>query len=335
MIKVNNVSKTFVSAKRYPGLRGAVKGLFSNEKDIKTAVDDISFEINDGEMVGYIGENGAGKSTSIKMMTGILEPTSGTIEVDGIIPSKNRIENAKNIGVVFGQRTQLWWNLPLCESFSILKDIYKVEEHDYKRRMDFLNETLDLHKFSQNSVRNLSLGQRMRADLAASLIHNPRTLFLDEPTIGLDILVKDKIRVAIKQINQEQGTKVILTTHDLTDIEELCSRILLIDNGKIIYDGGLDRLKTLYGRNRLLKIELPEVEPFKIIDFNSVFNISNADLNYWFENSAIVFSVNKQMVNISKIIAYVMSITEVLDIEIEETDLSKIVKNIYERGDVK
>lgn len=335
MIKVKNVSKTFVSAKRYPGLRGAVKGLFSNEKDIKTAVDDISFEINDGEMVGYIGENGAGKSTSIKMMTGILEPTSGTIEVDGIIPSNNRIENAKNIGVVFGQRTQLWWNLPLCESFSILKDIYKVEEHDYKRRMDFLNETLDLHKFSQNSVRNLSLGQRMRADLAASLIHNPRTLFLDEPTIGLDILVKDKIRAAIKQINQEQGTKVILTTHDLTDIEELCSRILLIDNGKKIYDGGLERLKTLYGRNRLLKIELPEVEPFKIIDFNSVFNISNADLNYWFENSAIVFSVNKQMVNISKIIAYVMSITEVLDIEIEETDLSKIVKNIYERGDVK
>lgn len=335
MIKVKNVSKTFVSAKRYSGLRGAVKGLFSNEKDIKRAVDDISFEINDGEMVGYIGENGAGKSTSIKMMTGILEPTNGIIEVDGITPSKNRIENAKNIGVVFGQRTQLWWNLPLCESFSILKDIYKVEEHDYKRRMDFLNETLDLHKFSQNSVRNLSLGQRMRADLAASLIHNPRTLFLDEPTIGLDILVKDKIRAAIKQINQEQGTKVILTTHDLTDIEELCSRILLIDNGKIIYDGGLECLKTLYGKNRLLKIELSEVEPFKIIDFNSIFNVSNVDLNYWFENRTIVFSINKKIINVSKIIAYVMSITEVLDIKIEETGLSKIIKNIYGQGDIK
>ena len=198
MISVKNISKEFVSAKKYPGLKGAIKGLFSREKVSKLAVDDVSFEIEEGEIVGYIGSNGAGKSTTIKMMTGILKPTKGECIVNGIDPSKKRTENAANIGVVFGQRTQLWWDLPLSESFTILKEIYNVSDEDYNNRMAFLNEVLGLEEFFTQSVRTLSLGQRMRADLGASLLHNPKVLYLDEPTIGLDLVVKDKIRAAIK-----------------------------------------------------------------------------------------------------------------------------------------
>ena len=232
MIEVKHIGKDFVSPKKYPGLRGAVKGLFSNEKIVKKAVEDISFTIDDGEIVGYIGSNGAGKSTTIKMMTGILAPTKGECLINGIDPSKNRKANAQNIGVVFGQRTQLWWDLPLSESFTILKEIYNVTDEDYKKQMEFLNKVLDLPEFFERPVRTLSLGQRMRADLGAALLHNPKVLYLDEPTIGLDLVVKDNIRAAIKEINEKYQTTVILTTHDIGDIEGLCSRIIIIDNGR-------------------------------------------------------------------------------------------------------
>ena len=221
MIEVKHIEKEFISPKKYPGLKGAIKGLFSNEKVVKRAVDDISFQIADGEIVGYIGSNGAGKSTTIKMMTGILNPTKGECLVNGVNPSKNRKQNAQNIGVVFGQRTQLWWDLPLSESFTILKEIYNVSDEDYKERMHFLNDVLELSDFFEQPVRTLSLGQRMRADLGAALLHNPKVLYLDEPTIGLDLVVKDNIRKAIKEINEKYHTTVILTTHDIGDIEEL------------------------------------------------------------------------------------------------------------------
>lgn len=249
MIEVNHISKEFVSPKKYPGLKGAIKGLFSKEKVIKKAVDDISFQIKDGEIVGYIGSNGAGKSTTIKMMTGILTPTRGNCVINGVDPNKKRKENAQNIGVVFGQRTQLWWDLPLSESFTILKEIYNVSDEDYKKQMEFLNEVLELPEFFDRPVRNLSLGQRMRADLGAALLHNPKVLYLDEPTIGLDVLVKDNIRKAIKEINEKYQTTVILTTHDIGDIEELCNRIIIIDEGKKIYDGGIEELKASYDRD--------------------------------------------------------------------------------------
>lgn len=229
MIEVNHISKDFVMPKKYPGLKGAVKGLFSTEKIVKTAVDDISFTINKGEIVGYIGSNGAGKSTTIKMMTDILTPTRGECRVAGVDPNKNRKENAKNIGVVFGQRTQLWWDLPLGESFTILKEIYDVSDEDYKNRIKFLNEVLGLDTFWNSPVRTLSLGQRMRADLGAALLHNPKVLYLDEPTIGLDLVVKDNIRKAIKEINEKYQTTIVLTTHDIGDIEELCSRMLSVN----------------------------------------------------------------------------------------------------------
>lgn len=199
VIELSNVSKQFVSTKHEPGWRGAVKGLFTKEKVTKTAVDDVSLAIQKGEIVGYIGSNGAGKSTTIKMMSGILTPTSGNCLVNGLEPYRNRKKNAKNIGVVFGQRTQLWWDLPLSETYTVLKEIYDVSDDDYQERMNFFEEVLGLQEFIHSTVRTLSLGQRMRADLAAALLHNPKVLFLDEPTIGLDVVVKDKIRQAIRK----------------------------------------------------------------------------------------------------------------------------------------
>ena len=247
MIRVENLSKEFKINKKYPGFKGAIKSFFSTEYVIKKAVDDISFEINDGEIVGYIGANGAGKSTTIKMMTGILTPTNGIVTVNGIVPYENREKNAKNIGVVFGQKTQLWWDLPISETFSLLKDIYDISDNDFEERMNFFKKVLGLEEFFLNPVRTLSLGQRMRADLAAALIHNPKVIYLDEPTIGLDVVVKESVRKAIKEINKKYGTTIILTTHDLNDIEELCNRIIIIDKGKKIYDGEIEGVKEKYG----------------------------------------------------------------------------------------
>lgn len=254
MIQVENLSKEFVTNKKYPGFKGAVKALFSTEKVVKKAVTDVSFHIKEGEIVGYIGSNGAGKSTTIKMMTGILVPTSGRVLVNGMEPYKNRKKNAKQIGVVFGQRTQLWWDLPLTETFSVLKEIYQVPDEEFKERMEFLYDVLGIKEFENNAVRTLSLGQRMRADLAAALIHNPKILYLDEPTIGLDIVVKDKIREAIKQMQEKFHTTVILTTHDIVDIEELCSHIIIIDEGRKIYDGSLEQIKEQYNCSDLTTI---------------------------------------------------------------------------------
>lgn len=329
MIKVENLTKEFRSYKKQPGFIGTVKGLFSKEFQIKKAVDDISFTINDGEMVGYIGANGAGKSTTIKMMTGILVPSKGNCVVNGIVPYKNRQLNAKQIGVVFGQRTQLWWDLPLTETFSILKDIYDVSDEDFEKRMKFLKEVLGLDEFISSAVRTLSLGQRMRADLAAALINNPKVLYLDEPTIGLDVMVKEKIRKAIKQINKEYNTTVILTTHDLSDIEELCSRIIIIDKGKKVYDGGIDEIKNTYGYNRTVQMSLKEVDKASDINLSKHFNLQNDDVKSWITGNNINIQFNKNKISISQIVDYVMSKFEVLDMNIKETDIEDIIKRIY------
>ena len=258
MIRVENLTKEFRISKKYPGFKGAIKSFFSTEYTTKKAVDGISFEINDGEIVGYIGANGAGKSTTIKMMTGILTPTNGIVSVNGLVPYENREKNAKNIGVVFGQKTQLWWDLPISETFSLLKDIYDVSDEDFEERMRFLKDVLGLEEFFLSPVRTLSLGQRMRADLAAALIHNPNVIYLDEPTIGLDIVVKERVRKAIKEINEKYKTTIILTTHDLNDIEELCSRIITIDSGKKIYDGELNGVKEKFGYLTTVEIQIKE-----------------------------------------------------------------------------
>lgn len=326
MIEVKHISKEFVSPKKYPGLKGAIKGLFSNEKVTKKAVEDISFTIHEGEIVGYIGSNGAGKSTTIKMMTGILVPSQGECLVDGINPSKNRKINAKNIGVVFGQRTQLWWDLPLSESFTILKEIYDVSNEDYQERMEFLNRVLGLPEFFDKPVRTLSLGQRMRADLGAALLHNPRVLYLDEPTIGLDLIVKDNIREAIKEINQKYKTTVVLTTHDIGDIEELCSRIIIIDEGKKIYDGSLEELKNTYGRKCKVSMEIKQPNIVQKLVLN------NCEMNFNSETNVLQVTFDKQQTQAGDIISSVMKNTEVSDIKIEETELAEIVKEIYKHN---
>ena len=334
MIEVNHICKDFISPKKYPGLKGAIKGLFSTEKVVKSAVSDISFTIQDGEIVGYIGSNGAGKSTTIKMMTGILKPTSGECRINGIDPSKKRKENAKNIGVVFGQRTQLWWDLPLSESFTILKEIYNVSDEDYEKRMEFLNEVLELSDFFDRPVRTLSLGQRMRADLGAALLHNPKVLYLDEPTIGLDLVVKDNIRRAIKEINEKYNTTVILTTHDIGDIEELCSRIIMIDEGKKIYDGSLERLKDLYGSRRKVSMEVKQYDSCKKLKLAEKLGVSEEDCRMeWDDEKKILgVSFDKHKVQVPSILNMVMEISEVTDIQIQQTELAEIVKEIYNHG---
>ncbi len=331
MIKVSNLTKEFKTNKKYPGFKGAIKSFFSKEYTIKKAVDNMSFNIENGEVVGYIGANGAGKSTTIKMMTGILTPTSGKVEVNGIIPYKDREKNAMNIGVVFGQRTQLWWDLPLSESFSLLKDIYNVDEKDYEERMNFLNEVLGIEDFILSPVRTLSLGQRMRADLAASLIHNPEIIYLDEPTIGLDVVVKEKVRNAIKEINEKYNTTIILTTHDLEDIEELCHRIIIIDKGVKIYDGSLEEIKNKYGYMTTVVMQTKENKINSSLNINSHFSLDSEDLNVTEEDGKIMINYNKNKISLTEIIDYFMKNYTIQDFSIKETSIDDIIKKIYRK----
>ena len=328
MIRVENLTKEFRISKKYPGFKGAIKSFFSTEYTTKKAVDGISFEINDGEIVGYIGANGAGKSTTIKMMTGILTPTNGIVSVNGLVPYENREKNAKNIGVVFGQKTQLWWDLPISETFSLLKDIYDVSDEDFEERMRFLKDVLGLEEFFLSPVRTLSLGQRMRADLAAALIHNPNVIYLDEPTIGLDIVVKERVRKAIKEINEKYKTTIILTTHDLNDIEELCSRIIIIDSGKKIYDGELNGVKEKFGYLTTVEIQIKEeVDLEKFNEFDEMKVDDEFKIEYKENKLAITF--NKNNISSADIIGEVMKKSKVIDFNIKETSIEDIVKKMY------
>ncbi len=328
MIRVENLSKEFKSNKKYPGFKGAIKSFFSTEYITKKAVDDISFEINDGEIVGYIGANGAGKSTTIKMMTGILTPTSGRVYVNNLVPYENIEENAKNIGVVFGQKTQLWWDLPISETFSLLKDIYDVSDADFEERMRFLKEVLGLEEFFLSPVRTLSLGQRMRADLAAALIHNPQVIYLDEPTIGLDVVVKENVRKAIKEINLKYGTTIILTTHDLDDIEELCNRIIIIDKGKKIYDGEIKGVKEEYGYLATVEIQVKEEISLESLNiFDDIYKDKDFKIDFKENKLFITFNINK--ISSSEIISRVMKKITVVDFAVKETSIEDIVKKMY------
>ena len=331
MITVKDLRKDFIKYERKPGLIGSIKSFFNAKKIITKAVDGVSFTINEGEIVGYIGPNGAGKSTTIKMLAGILTPTSGSILVNGIVPAKDRIRNAFNIGVVFGQRTQLWWDLPLNESFTILKEIYNVSEADFKERMKFFNEILDINSFIKSPVRTLSLGQRMRADIAAALLHNPKILFLDEPTIGLDVVAKMKMREAIKHMNKTFKTTVILTTHDLDDIEELCSRIIMIDKGKIMYEGSLDEIKDVYGYMKTIKFECAEA--VEVPDLSPL-GLAPADLSAEADFRTLTIRFNKHRLNVSEITDFVLKRYKVLDMSVSEPPIETLVANIYETGEV-
>lgn len=329
MIEVSNLTKEFKTYVKYEGLRGTFKTFFSNEYTIKKAVDNLSFHINRGDMVGYIGLNGAGKSTTIKILSGLLIPTSGECKVNGLIPYKERKKHTKNIGVVFGNRSQLWWDLPVSESFSVLKKIYEIPDAEFKKRLDFLREMLDINEFYLTPVRNLSLGQKMRADLVASMLHNPPVLFLDEPTIGLDILVKDKIRKAIKQINRETNTTVLLTTHDLDDIEKICNKIIVIDKGKKIFDGNMSELKTRFGRNREILVELNDEVKIDVKDIVSeAFQYISIDED---ESGKTRISYDKDHVSLPNLMQNLVGCYNVKDFTAAEPQLEEIVKSIYNK----
>ena len=322
MIEVNELSKVFRKPIRGNGLSGMVKTLFSRQYEEVRAVDGISFTVPDGEIVGYIGANGAGKSTTIKMMCGILTPSSGSVRIDGIEPYRKRRQVAQHIGVVFGQKTQLWWDIPLIESFKVLKEIYQVSDADYKERMDFLGEVLDVKRFLSQPVRTLSLGERMRADLAASMLHNPRILFLDEPTIGMDVLVKEKIRLAIHALNKSYGTTVILTTHDMTDIEDLCSRIILLEKGAILYDGPLSKLKNRFGNLKTLTLTVPaeiraETAP-----------LLSPEVALSEEDSRLILRFDADNVPLEQVIQYAFRDLRAMDMKLAEISIGDVVKTI-------
>lgn len=332
MISVQNLRKEFKKTIKEPGLKGSVKSLFRPKTEIITAVDNISFEVERGEILGFIGPNGAGKSTVIKMLTGILTPTSGQCEINGQIPYKNRKEYVKEIGVVFGQRTQLWWDLALRETYAVLKEIYEVSDSDYQKRMAFLNEVLDLNSFITSPVRTLSLGQRMRADIAASMLHNPKVLFLDEPTIGLDVVVKDNIRKAVQKINAEEGTTVILTTHDLSDIELLCSRIVMIDKGKKVYDGPINDLKHKYGQMRELCFELKKPDELARINYAKEFLLGDDDLFIESDGVSAKVKFNSQKASVQDVLRYTLANLDVSDISVKDADIEEIIRRIYKEG---
>ncbi len=323
IIRTRDLRKTFRSPKRRPGVAGALLTLFSREIEEKVAVRDVTMELEAGELVGYIGPNGAGKSTTIKMLTGILVPTSGTIEVAGLVPYDRRNENARNIGVVFGQRSQLYWDLPLVESFELLRAIYSIPQDRYRRNLQGFIEMLEMDPFLRTPVRQLSLGQRMRGDFAAAMLHDPRIVYLDEPTIGLDVVAKEAIREFVRHINQERGTTIILTTHDLADVERLCRRIILIDRGTIIYDGGVERIKEQYGTHRTLVLTLTEPHPNPVLEGADIESNDRGLVRYRFD---------RRLVRADQLIREATQRYELRDVSIEEPALESIIRRIYVEG---
>jgi len=323
IIQVSNLRKEFKVYRQHKGLLGAIRNLASSEYSVIKAVDNVSFEIDEGQIVGYVGPNGAGKSTTVKMLTGILVPTSGEISVSGLIPYRSRKEYTRRIGVVFGQRTQLWWDLPVIESFQLLRRIYRISYEKYNSNIEIFNDLLDVDDFIDTPVRRLSLGQRMRCDLAAALLHDPPILYLDEPTIGLDVVAKQRIRSFLSEINSNRKTTIILTTHDLLDVEKLCSRMMIIDHGKIIYDGSVDEIKRRYGKKRRLVIDLAG-------DYENIV-IAGAELIRREEHRAWL-QFDRDKISASQLISMVTRKYEITDLTIEEPEIETIVAGIYEDG---
>jgi ABC-2 type transport system ATP-binding protein len=323
LIHVENLRKEFKRQNRKDGFWPLMKSLVYREYEQKVAVEDISFTIDQGEIVGYIGPNGAGKSTTIKMMVGILVPTSGDVRVNGLVPFENRIENARRIGAVFGQKSQLWWDTPVIESLRLTKYMYEIPEDRYQQNMALFGDILGLDEFKHVAVRSLSLGQRMRADLCAALLHDPEIVYLDEPTIGLDVVVKERIREFIREINRERGTTVILTTHDMSDIEKLCSRVMVVDHGRLMYDGNLNTLKNDYGNMETM--ELDTEEAFMMDDALLRMGISFSRTDD--ARSQLVY--DKKNINSSAVIKWIMDRYSVRDFKVKETEIEEIIRNLY------
>lgn len=328
IIQIKNVTKEFKVLNRREGLKGSLKDLFSRDYKIVRAVDNISMDIEQGEIVGYLGPNGAGKSTTIKMMTGVLEPTSGEILVGGNVPYQNRAKNAQEIGVVFGQRSQLWWALPLIESFKLLKDIYRISDSDYESMMHLYQSLVNIEPLLHKPVRQMSLGQRTLSDILAAFLHNPKIVFLDEPTIGLDVSMKSKIRILINALNREKNTTVILTTHDMGDVDALCQRIVIIDKGKMLYNNDIEHLKGFFGSYRTLKIRMDgdlkqqaEAIQKELPDFSV-----SADEEW------ISVLVDEEKSGVMEVLNQLQKSREIRDMQLEEISTEDVIKKIYEEG---
>ena len=321
MIKVEHLTKHFKVRRHHRGRFAALRNFFTREHNLVRAVDQVSFTIKKGELVGYLGPNGAGKSTTLKMLTGLLVPTSGGLIVNGFLPWQQRQEYVANIGAVFGQRTTLWWDLPVIESLELLQHIYRIPPQIYQRNLSDFRQILELDDFLDTPVRSLSLGQRMRADLCAALLHDPILLFLDEPTIGLDVVAKERIRKFIQYINQERSTTILLTTHDLSDVEKLCQRVIIIDKGKKIFDGALADIKTRYGGKRQLIVDLEEEMTAVNIEGAQVLDQADRRITYQFERGEI---------SASELIGRLSEIYRIRDLEVREPEIEETIRRIYE-----
>lgn len=330
IIRIKNVSKEFKVLNRHEGLKGSFKDLFSRDYKIVHAVDNISMSISQGEIVGYLGPNGAGKSTTIKMMTGVLEPTSGEILVNGNVPYRERSKNAQDIGVVFGQRSQLWWSLPLIESFKLLKDIYQISDDSYNAIMKLYKSLVDIEPLLHKPVRQMSLGQRTLSDILAAFLHDPKIVFLDEPTIGLDVSMKSRIRALIHALNKEKNTTVILTTHDMGDVDALCRRIVIIDKGKMLYDNDIGHLKGFFGSYRTLKIrpsgDIKE-QTGKLKNELGRFSAAVSADDEW-----ISVLVNEEKAKVMEVLGEIQKSHDIRDMKLEEISTEDVIKKIYEEG---
>jgi len=321
IITVSDLKKHFRVYKRHRGAFRDVRNLFSREYEWVRAVDGITFDIQPGELVGYIGPNGAGKSTTIKMLTGLLVPSGGELQVNGRVPWRERRAHVASLGAVFGQRISLWWDLPVIESLELLQHIYRVPTDRFRHNLDEFRALLDLDPFLNTPVRSLSLGQRMRADICAALLHDPTLLFLDEPTIGLDVVAKERIRTFITHINQERGTTVILTTHDLSDVEKLCERVMIIDHGRLLYDGKLETLRQRFGGKRELVIDLADDDETLAVDGAEVIARDGMQVTYRFERGVLTAS---------ELIGRLSTHYQIRDLQVREPEIEETVRRIYE-----
>ena len=328
IIKMREITKEFKVLNRREGLKGSFLDLFSRDFRTLTAVDHINMDVYPGEIVGYLGPNGAGKSTTIKMMTGVLEPTSGEILVNGIAPYKNRARNAQEIGVVFGQRSQLWWALPLIESFKLLKDIYQIPDKEYNRMMELYRSLADIEPLLHKPVRQMSLGQRTLSDILAAFLHNPKIVYLDEPTIGLDVSMKSKIRTLIQSLNEEKHTTVILTTHDMGDVDALCKRIVIIDHGKMLYDDDIEKLKSLFGSYRTLKIRTGGDLKKKAEELSERF----PEIGVSADDEWISLLIDEDKMKVIKVLHELEDILTIRDMQLQEISTEDVIKKIYEGG---
>ncbi len=332
MIEVTGVTKTFQVARRSAGFKEALKSFVHREYQEVRALDDISFTIGDGEMVGYIGPNGAGKSSTIKILSGILTPDKGNCLINGRVPWKERVEHVKDIGVVFGQRSQLWWDVPILDSYELIRDIYRVKETEYKKKLSELTELLDLEDILKTPARQLSLGQRMRCEIGASLLHSPKILFLDEPTIGLDAVSKIAVRSFILELNRQHGTTVILTTHDMQDIEALTKRILLIGKGKILLDGNLEEVRDKFSKIRQLTVQYNGMVP--LMTEGMRLNTKGSQEQSLAGQGVLTIQVDTEILKVSQAISYLSSQTDIMDISVAGASLDDVVVGLYKQYEI-